>query len=335
MTLHLVVPEGVDDPQRPSGGNVYDRRLCRELRVAGWDVREHSVAGQRDLGRLLAELPDRATVLVDGLVGASAEAMGVQAARLRLVLLLHMAVAERDVLHAVDAVVTTSRWARQWVIDQHGLDPDRVHVAVPGVDVGPRVSGSAAGSHLLCVGPVTPDKGYDVLLGALSEVSDLEWRCTCVGALDLDPAFVGRLPTREVADRVTFTGPLTPARLDAVRSTTDLVVSASRRESFGMAVAEGLARGIPVVATEAGGQPEAVGPTGAGLLVPPGDVGALAAALRRWLTEPGLRDRLRGAAADRRTTLTTWTGTARVVADVVNRPTLVPVSMTSEPRLED
>ncbi len=79
-----------------------------------------------------------------------------------------MAVAERDVLHAVDAVVTTSRWARQWVIDQHGLDPDRVHVAVPGVDVGPQVSGSAAGSNLLCVGPVTPDKGYDVLLAALA-----------------------------------------------------------------------------------------------------------------------------------------------------------------------
>ncbi len=102
-----------------------------------------------------------------------------------------------------------------------------------------------------------------------------------------------------------------------------------------MAVAEGLARGIPVVATEVGGQPEAVGPTGAGLLVPPGDVGALAAALRRWLTEPGLRERLRGAAADRRATLTTWPETARVVADVVNRPSPLPVSMTSGLRPED
>ncbi len=335
MTLHLVVPEGVDDAKRPSGGNVYDRRLCRELRAAGCDVREHRVAGQRDLGLLLAGLPDRATVLVDGLIGATAGAMVAQAARLRLVLLLHMAVAERDVLRAVDAVVTTSRWARRWVIDRHDLDPERVHVAVPGADVGPQVSGSAAGSNLLCVGPVTPDKGYDVLLDALAELSDLEWRCTCVGALDIDPAFVGRLQTAGIADRVTFTGPLSRAGLEAVRSTTDLVVSASRRESFGMAVAEGLARGIPVVATEVGGQPEAVGPTGAGLLVPPGDVGELAAALRRWLTEPGLRERLRRAAADRRVTLLTWAETASVVADVVNRPSPLPVSMTSGLRPED
>ena len=103
-----------------------------------------------------------------------------------------------------------------------------------------------------------------------------------------------------------------------------------------MAVAEGLARGIPVVATEVGGQPEAVGhATGAGLLVPPGDVGALAAALRRWLTEPELRERLRGAAADRRATLRPGPETARVVADVVNRPSPLPVSMTSGLRLED
>ena len=115
-------------------------------------------------------------------------------------------------------------------------------------------------------------------------------------------------------------------------TTTDLVVSASRRESFGMAVAEGLARGIPVVATEIGGHPEAVGRAEAALLVPPGDVVALASALRRWLTEPELRVRLRSAAAGRRATLTTWAETGRIVSDAlsglaaVNRRPLVSVS---------
>ena len=64
----------------------------------------------------------------------------------------------------------------------HGLPADRVRVAVPGVDRGPRVTGSASGGNLLCVGPVTSDKGYDVLLDALHEVRDLDWRCRCVGA---------------------------------------------------------------------------------------------------------------------------------------------------------
>jgi glycosyltransferase involved in cell wall biosynthesis len=202
------------------------------------------------------------------------------------------------------------------------------------MDPGPRATGSAAGSRLLCVGPVTPDKGHDVLLAALGELSDLEWRCTCVGALDLDPGFVDKLRASAVADRVAFTGPLTPRQLEEVGSTTDLVVSASRRESYGMAVAEGLARAIPVVATDVGGHPEAVGD--AGLLVPVDDEHALADALRRWLTDATLRERLRDLADERRTTFATWPEAARVVSDVlarvaaVNRRPLTSVSPRDE-----
>ncbi|HUS21256.1 MAG TPA: hypothetical protein VMZ66_04500, partial [Aeromicrobium sp.] len=64
--VHFVVPAGIDDPKRPSGGNVYDRRLCEELPHRGWAVQEHPVSGtwptpgERDrdrLNALLAELP--------------------------------------------------------------------------------------------------------------------------------------------------------------------------------------------------------------------------------------------------------------------------------------
>jgi glycosyltransferase involved in cell wall biosynthesis len=332
VIVHFVVPEAVDDPQRPSGGNVYDRRLADELVAAGWEVHEHRVVDEPDLARLLAALPDMATVLVDGLV-AAAEALMAESARLRLVLLLHMSAAEPKVLRAVRAVVTTSRWTREWVLERHRLAPERVQVAVPGVDDGPLVAGSARGGELLCVGPVTRAKGHDVLLAALREIEDLQWRCTCVGALDLEPAFVDRLRATEIAERVEFTGPVPRTRLEEIRSTTDLVVSASRRESFGMAVAEGLARGIPVVATSVGGHPEAVGPldggSRAGVLVQAGDVGALATALRRWLTDATLRARLRRAAADRSTTLTGWAETARVVACVLNRVSPPPVLLSS------
>ncbi len=326
MTIHFLVPEGIDDHRRPSGGNVYGRRLSVELARQGWTVREHGVS-IASIGGVLAALPDDAVAMVDGLV-ASAIPMVAEADRLRLVVLLHMPVggpAEHAVLGAADAVIATSRWSRDRVFDDHGLAADRVRVAVPGVDRGPRVTGSADGGNLLCVGPVTPDKGYDVLLDALLEVRDLDWRCRWVGALDLDPAFVQRLTTaverHDLADRVSFEGPVSYERLDLFRSTTDLVVSPSHRESFGMAVAEGLARGIPVVATEVGGHPEAVGRavdgTFPGRLVPPGDAGALAAALRMWLTEPELRDRWRGAAAHRRRALTPWVETARRVGEVL------------------
>ena len=258
-TVHVVVPDGVDDPARPSGGNVYDRRLCRELAALGRTVREHTAsrgdAGDAGLARVLRGLPDGAVVLVDGLLASPAPAAVVpEAGRLRLVVLLHMPLAEtvaeeevalreRAVLTSAHAVVTTSRWARRWVVDHHGVAPRRVHVAEPGADPGPVAPGTARGGALLCVGAVTAIKGHDTLVTALAALADLDWHCTCVGATDLEPAYVADLRSTArragIADRLHLVGPLPPRRLEELRSGADLVVSPSRHESYGMAVTEG------------------------------------------------------------------------------------------------
>ena len=327
MTVHLLVPHGVDDPRRPSGGNVYDLRLRAGLTALGRKVREQRV-GATPLDAVLARLPDGAVVLVDGLIASATDVLVAESRRLRVALLLHMpgsGPAERAVLGAVAAVVTTSAWARGWVADR--VPDARVHVARPGVDPGPAVAGTPAGGNLLCVGPLTPAKGYDDLLGALAEVRDLDWRCRCVGALDLAPSYVAAVRDRArrlgLADRFELLGPLSPARLDDVRTASDLVVAASHRESYGMALAEGLARGLPAIATDVGGHPEALGATddGAlpGTLVPVGDPAALGQALRQWLSAAELRERWREAALRRRTGLASWAATAAVVDGVLNR----------------
>jgi hypothetical protein len=308
------MPEGVDDPAHPSGGNVYDRRLCRELLARGWAVIEHSVPPS-ELARALASVPDRGVVLVDGLIAS--EALLPEISRLRIVVLLHMPVGddhERAVLSAAAAVVTTSAWAR-------GRIPGRpVTVAAPGSDLAPRATGSDSGGQLLCVGAVVRAKGQDVLLDALAKITHLDWRCTFVGALDLDPGFVDDLRDRH-PDRVRFTGALVGKDLEDVYAGTDLLVSASRREAYGMSVTEALARGIPVVTTDLGGLPEAVGtaPDGSrpGLLFRGDDSSALADHLERWLDDPQLRERLRRSAAGRRETLGSWAETARQVAEVL------------------
>jgi glycosyltransferase involved in cell wall biosynthesis len=235
---------------------------------------------------------------------------------------------ERAALSAARAVVTTSTWTRSWLLDCYALEPSRVHVARPGVDPSVLAPGTATGGELLCVSAVTQSKGHDVLVAALAAIPDLPWRCVCVGSVERDPQFVEGLRRRArnagAAHRLSFTGPLTGASLDAAYSAADVLVLASRGETYGMVVTEALAHGLPVITTAVGGLPEALG-VGAdgrppGMLVPSGDPDSLAAALRCWLRDTGLRQRLRERAAQRRRSLPGWPDTStrisRVLAEV-------------------
>jgi glycosyltransferase involved in cell wall biosynthesis len=409
--LHVILPNDIDDPRTPSGGNVYDRRICRGLAASGWAVHEHAIRGawprpgmteRTKLARVLATLPDNAIVLLDGLVASNVpDVLKAQARRLRMVVLAHMPLGdetadlryqEREALSVAVAVVTTSFWSRRRLLDLYALSADRVYVAPPGVDAAPLVPGSAAGSELLCVGAVTPRKGHDLLVEALATVSrarqtnndamrraretnndamrraretnndamrrtretnndamrraretdndamgracetrdaalpDVPWSCTCVGALDRDPDFVDRLrrQTRAygIADRVRFVGPCTGPNLDTRYAAADLLVLASRGETYGMVVTEALAHGTPVLATATNGLPEALGraPDGSlpGILVQPDDPAALAGALRRWLGESDLRRQLRRSACGRRTTLTSWAITSKLISSALS-----------------
>ncbi|MCF3129335.1 glycosyltransferase family 4 protein [Streptomyces olivochromogenes] len=352
-TVHFVMPGGVDDPAQPSGGNAYDRRLCLDLPGFGWQVTPHAVDGtwprpgratRDELARTLRELPDGAVVLLDGLVACGVPDIVVpEAARLRLAVLVHLplgdetgldaAVAadldakEREVLRAVPAVVATSDWAVRRLVSHHGLAPDRVHVAAPGADIAPLAPGTDGVSRLLCVAAVTPRKGQHRLVEALAAVRDLPWSCECVGGLGNDPEYVAHLRSLiekyGLTDRLHLAGPRSGAALDASYAAADLMVLTSYAETYGMAVTEALARGIPVLATDVGGLPEAVGraPDGGvpGILVPPEDPAALAAELRGWFGEADVRRRLKAAARGRRAALDGWATTARSLAGVLHR----------------
>ncbi|MFI2506672.1 glycosyltransferase family 4 protein [Streptomyces sp. NPDC018972] len=354
-SVHFVMPSGVDDPAAPSGGNAYDRRVCLDLPGFGWQVHRHAVAGdwprpdaaaRSELARTLRELPDGAVVLLDGLVACGVPEILVPLAeegRLRMAVLVHLplgdetgldaAVAaeldarERAVLRAVPAVIATSDWAVRRLVSHHGLAPDRVHVAAPGADIAPLAPGTDGVSRLLCVAAVTPRKGQHRLVEALASVADLPWSCALVGGLGQDPEYVAHLRNliREhgLEDRLELTGPQAGAALDASYAAADLMVLTSYAETYGMAVTEALARGIPVLATDVGGLPEAVGraPDGGvpGILVPPENPAAIAAELRGWFGEADVRRRLKAAARSRRAALGGWAGTAQSLAAVLRR----------------
>ncbi|WP_422740726.1 glycosyltransferase family 4 protein [Micromonospora sp. WMMD729] len=342
-TVHVVLPGDIDDPGTPSGGNTYDRRVCAGLGERGWAVHEHPVPGgwphpdsaaRAALSRLLAATPDDAVVLVDGLIASAVpDLLAPHATRLRLVPLVHMPLddaAEGRALATARAVVTTSEWTRRRLLARHWLPADRIYVAPPGVTPAPVTpAGDAAGDRLLCVAAVTRHKGHDLLVDALCVLAETPWTLVCAGTLTREPDLVGRLRDRLVgaglAHRVRLAGPLTGPALDAAYAAADLLVLPSRGETYGMVVTEALARGVPVLGTDVGGLPEALGrtPDGVvpGLLVPPDDAAALAGALSWWLGDDELRSRLRRAALARRDTLTDWPVTTARLAAVLEEVT--------------
>jgi len=144
------------------------------------------------------------------------------------------------------------------------------------------------------VGRLIPHKGVDVLLGALARDDRLE--ADIYGDGPEFDALVILTDELGLTSRVTFHGYVDEAVLPQVYPTFDVLAVPSIPvpgwlEQFGRVVVEAQASGVPTVASASGALPEVVGR--AGILVPPGDPDALAAALVRILEEPGLWDQVR------------------------------------------
>ena len=286
MRVNVIAPEGFDDPGQPTGGNIYDRRVCAGLAEAGWDVLVRTVAAawpvpgpgaRADLARIIAAIPDGETALIDGLIASpTAPQLLPHIGRIRMTVLLHMPLAtaldthhdasaersERAVLRAATGVVVTSDWTRQQVLTRYEVPAGRVHVAQPGAD---RVTAAPrpARGRLICVGTLGRHKGQDLLIEALAELGDLDWHCVLAGSPDRDPDFARHVQTRITSlgydHRVRLAGVLTGAALSHAYTTADLLVAPSRSETYGMTVTEALAHGLPVIAAAVGGLPEALG----------------------------------------------------------------------------
>jgi len=331
--VDFVVPAGIDDPERVSGGNVFDQQLRDGLSRLGWEVRMHEI--DVDAGPLAepsySSLLDDAVVLIDGLVATRwPAAVEADAHRLRFVVIAHMVSgafadadsrtvqAERRMLRASRGVIATSEWTRAELLKESGLPSGRVVVVTPGTEDAREATGTPTGCGLLCVGVVAPHKGQDTLIEALARLGrDAPWTCTIAGSVAVHPSFADRVARLAVDngldDRVRMAGILSGEQLAAAYQSTDLLVAPSRTESYGMAITDALRRGIPVVASSVGGIPQTVA-SRAAVLVPPGEPRALSDTLRRWMLDSGLRARLRDEARRGRSLLPSWSDAAESVA---------------------
>ena len=241
----------------------------------------------------------------------------------------------RRLMRRADLVVCCSDFIRRQLLSRLDVPPQRVTVVHNGVDLRPFAAARAAGREaersrrglapaevvLLYVGAVVPQKGLLHLLHALDRLQGQRpaspFRLLVAGGAGLWPTADDPYPDetdelhrgRAGAGKglpVTWLGVVPQEEMPRLYALADVFVCPSVwEEPFGTVNVEAMAGGASVVASRVGGVPEAVAEGETGLLVPPGDEEALAAALRSLIDDPARRRRM-GAAAIARATAFTW-----------------------------
>lgn len=277
------------------------------------------------LTAVLAALPDSSGVLASStilpLVGNGFRA---HARRLRIVVIAHRpsprdprfsAIADRDLMQ-VDS--TTLPYARRVIVPSlhtamslgaAGVLPDQLAVVMPGADRAPMAEGPRDGVlHLVCAAPMVASAGHDILLDALAPLTDRAWRLTCV-APEADAQWLAGLQakadTLEIAGKVRFVATAGAGEVKAAYHSASLVVLPARYDAHGVGVLEGLARGIPVLASSAGAAGRLL-PENAGILVRADDPNEMTRVLAVACDNPDALARLAQGAEQARSELRPW-----------------------------
>ena len=307
--LVFVVPGRLD---QLTGGYLYDRHIVDGLRARGRPVQVVELARKAD-GAAFAAFADGTAVIIDGLALANLQQeLTAQARRLRVIALVHGPLAletgvspaeaknaaklEAALLLQLRGILCPSRKTAA-AIESYGVSPDRIATVPPGTAKPNKHLWPRRGPvrSLLCVANLVPRKGHRVLVKALARIRNLDWKLLCIGSLARDPATVRSvrqmISAAGLGRRITLAGERPSEAVAHAYRAADAFILPSFHEGYGMAYAEAMAHGLPIIATVAGAIPETV-PREAGLLVPPGDPAALARALRRVILDPALAARL-------------------------------------------
>jgi glycosyltransferase involved in cell wall biosynthesis len=313
IEFHLVAPEISEAHLRlhASGAGRGSLDLYRRVQQLGLEVTRqigprtlvhgnstHSMGlFRRYAGPLLVQVNDYETALFPQRAGRIVGEHGVR----RVLSLAWRHVQERRVLQRADLALCNSRYTAEVVARVYALAPDRLRVLHKAVETSdlerppvlpPDPVGSRPhGARLVFLGSDWRRKGLDVLIDALPRVASRvpDVSLAVIGPDPADPGLQALLRAAGVRERVHLLGRRTRDEVAAVLWHSDVLVLPSRREALGVAVLEGMAAGLPVVASRAGGIPEILRTGVEGLLVEPEDAAGLAESLVRLLFTPDQR----------------------------------------------
>jgi len=331
------------DKDQRTGGYLYNANVLAELNAAALTVSylrlpdSFPVPSEPDLRQaygLLADIPSDVPIIVDGLALGAMNPNEVASIKAPIIALVHhplgletglakddaarLIANERAVLaHAAHVIVTSGHTAATLIAD-FDVSADRLTTALPGFARPAIARSPSAPPLILTVGLLTQRKGHDVLLDALAQVTDLDWRAEVVGRAH-DPAVAQALLQQstdlDLDQRVAFRGEIGEGELQASYASATVFALATRYEGYGMVLSEAMLHGLPIVSCSVGAVPETV--SDAGCLVPPDDPGAFADALRSILTDPKVAATHSKRAFELAKDLPTWQETAATVEDVI------------------
>lgn len=292
------------DPERRTGGFIYNARVIDAMRAQGHRVRvlrldaEWPFPDRIDGREQLPDIPDGDTVVADGLMwtGLPEDDRVALTSRCSVWVVVHspldmegggpaVAKREREALQCARGWWATSESTARLMAGR--LRADSCHCITPGTEVSAQ-AGDRSPQRLLSVAHVIRRKGHDRLFDALAGLQDLEWELSIVGSSQVDPEWAVGLRTRAqelgIAGRLTWLETLEEEALRQTMARHGLLVHPARYEAYGMVLTEALASGLPVLSTEAGAL---VGLESAAVMHLPssGDPLEWSEVLRSWLTD--------------------------------------------------
>ena len=331
------------DPDQRTGGYIYETSVLRSLNQVGCATELMRLPDSfpaptpddmvQTIG-LLQQVPSERVIILDGFLVGALDPAAIAEIKAPMVGVVHHPLGletglsadraaflmrnEAAVLRQINHVVVPSPHTRQILIQGFNVPAEKITVALPGF-LQPHVDPTPVDPPLiLSVGLLVPRKGHDVLIEALSKITDLDWQAAIVGkqhAPRLAEALADRCKTLGLKEKIRFTGELTEKALNNWFNAASIFALATRYEGYGMVLSEAMMFGLPIVSCRTGAVPDTLGD--AGLPVPVDDPDAFAAALRNILTNAELRSRLKGAAQARAASLPTWLETARQIATTI------------------
>ncbi len=328
------------DPGRLTGGYLYQQRMAEaaplhDARIQVVSVGERVLPLQaRAVGRLLAGVQADA-LLVDSIVAAAAaRALASPRRQLPVIAVVHQqpggveaSIRLRALRRSRDLalyrragrVVAVSDWLSDKLVGD-GVSPARIVVVPPGREPPGRVIAPAPElrrgrrAALICVSNWVRNKRIDLALDAVSRLAPELATLHLVGDQNADRRYAAQLRRRiardDLRDRVVVHGRLPPPEVATLLAGADVLVHPSRHESYGQAVAEGMAAGVPVVAFAIDNLPYLVRDGIDGKLVAFGDISAMASAITELILDHGRRETMRANARSRAAGFPTWADSA-------------------------